>query len=150
MHAGASSSKVRAFPWSRWVASTPSVVLGSLLAGLIVTGCAGGGDKPTAKTEQVTIAMTGGVDKTPAKLDSRVADVIVWSNSSDEVVTIEFVRGGPTAFDVPAHGQSRAVSVSEFGGRGSYPYHIRRAGQSMNAPADSAGGPDEPTVDVGP
>lgn len=120
--------------------------LGFLLAGLFAIGCGG----PKAQTQTVTVAATGGVDKAPVNLDSRVADVVVWSNSGDDPITITFLHGGPGAIEVPAHGQSREVAVSEFGGKGSYPYHVSRGGQSMNAAPDTTGGPDEPGVVVGP
>lgn len=133
-------------------------VWAALLVAALLAGCQGGGGSgtgtgaealPAAKTEQVTIAMTGGVDKSPVQLDSRVADAVVWTNSGDEAITIEFVSG-PGTIEVPAHGQSRPVAVSEFGGRGSYPYRIRAGSRAMSQAADTTGGPGEPVVDVGP
>ena len=120
-----------------------------IAAGLMLAGCSSG---PKAMTEQVAVAAQGGVDKIAVNLDSRTTDAAVWANDGDQPIEITFLHGGPAPLTIEAHGKSRAVAVSEFGGRGNYPYHVRRSGtgQSMSSAADTTGGPDEPAVSVGP
>jgi len=138
----------------RSIATAVGVCFVLLLVGL-VAGC-GGGAGTTSSTEPVTqmvsIPPAGSPDKMSVHLDRTKPDQVQWSNTGDEPVQIVFLQGGLT-IDVPAHGQSRVVAVSEFGGRGSFPYHVKRAGGSMaaqEAGVDTVGGPGDPDIDVGP
>lgn len=126
---------------------TAALIVTGAIASIIAAGCT----PATPVTQVVTVSVGSRPDSMSVHLELAKAGSVQWSNTGGQNLQIVFIHGGPGTIDVPANGRSRIVAVSEFGSRGSYPYHVRGVGAAAGqSPAreDTTGGPGDPDVDV--